>query len=112
MTAQMNENNLSIDAKRSEQKKKVNILNFPIVIRIVRILGLLALISYIVVILSTWIYANKEGFIYFSAGETSLKIKYSEWILGFLGFFVAIDYLLMELKGYDCIRIKVSDREL
>ena len=83
------------------RKEELMTFNYSILIRTVRILGLMALISYIVVILFTWIYANEEGFIYFTAGETSLKIKYSEWILGFLGFFVAIYYLLMELSGYN-----------
>ena len=75
--------------------------NYSIMIRIVRILGLMALISYILVILLTWIEATEDGFIYFTAGEPSTKIRYSEWILGFLGFFVAIYYLLMELRGYN-----------
>jgi hypothetical protein len=73
-----------------------------ILIKIVRILGLMALISYISVVLFTWMLANKEGFIYFSGGEPSLYVKYSEWILGFIGVIVAIYYLLMELTGYNC----------
>ncbi len=73
-----------------------------VLIKIVRILGLMALISYIAVVLFSWMLANMEGFIYFSGGESSLLIKYSEWILGFLGIIVAIYYLLMELSGYNC----------
>lgn len=74
-----------------------------ILIKIVRILGLLALVSYILVVLFTWMLANMEGYIYFSGGEPSLLIKYSEWILGFLGIIVAIYYLLAELSGYNCM---------
>ncbi len=59
----------------------------------------MALLSYMLVILSTWVLANLEGFIYFSAGEPSLSIKYSEWIMGVLGIFVATGYLHEELNG-------------
>lgn len=68
-------------------------------VKILRIIGLMALISYMIVILFTWMYANMEGFMYFSAGEPVLSIKYPEWILGFLGIFVATDYLHRELRG-------------
>ncbi len=73
-----------------------------VLIKIVRILGLMALISYLAVVLFSWMLANMKGFIYFSGGEPLLLIKYSEWILGFLGIIVAIYYLLMELSGYKC----------
>jgi len=66
--------------------------------KIFRILGLLALISYMIVILFTWIFANMEGYVYFSAGEPVWSIKYIEWMLGFLGIFVATYYLRKELK--------------
>jgi len=68
--------------------------------KIIRVLGLLALISYMIVILFTWISANMQGYESFSAGEPVLSIKYPEWALGFLGIFVAIDYLLKELNNY------------
>ncbi|HMB44354.1 MAG TPA: hypothetical protein VKL21_00885 [Candidatus Methanoperedens sp.] len=68
--------------------------------KIVRIIGLMALISYMLVILSTWIFANLQGYMYFSAGEPVLSIKYPEWILGFIGIFVAADYLHRELNSY------------
>ena len=100
MINQVAGNNVSNGGKQSDKINNVKTFDYSIPIKIVRILGLMALISYIVVILFTWIYANQEGFIYFTAGETSMKIKYSEWILGFLSFFVAIYYLLMELSGY------------
>jgi len=67
-------------------------------IKIIRILGLMALISYMIVILFTWIFANLGGYVYFSAGEPVLSIKYIEWILGFLGIFVATYYLHKELN--------------
>ncbi len=68
-------------------------------LRIVRIIGLMALISYMIVILFTWIFANLQGYMYFSAGEPVLSIKYPEWILGFIGIFVALDYLHRELNS-------------
>jgi hypothetical protein len=73
--------------------------HFSKLVKTLRILGLIALISYMIVILFTWIYANMEGYVYFSAGEPVLSIKYPEWILGFLGIFVATDYLHKELSG-------------
>lgn len=66
--------------------------------KIVRILGFMALISYMIVILFTWIYANLGGYVYFSAGEPILSIKYLEWMLGFIGIFVAIDCLFKEIR--------------
>lgn len=79
-----------------------NIMVVQLLIKIIRILGLISLVSYILVFISTWMLANMEGYIYFSGGEPSLMIKYSEWILGFLGIIVASHYLLMELYGYTC----------
>ena len=69
-------------------------------LKIVRIIGLMALISYMIVILFTWIFANLQGYMYFSAGEPVLSIKYPEWILGFIGIFVAVDYLHREIDSY------------
>lgn len=66
-------------------------------ITMLRILGLMTVISYMTVILFTWIYANLMGYVYFSAGEPVLMIKYPEWILGFIGIFVAVDLLRKEL---------------
>ena len=77
---------------------KKNVLDHSNSIKIVRILGLMALISYMIVILLTWVFANIEGYVYFSAGEPVLSIKYFEWILGSLGIFVAINYLQKELN--------------
>ena len=68
------------------------------VIRNIRILGLMSIISYMIVILFVWMYANFGGYIYFLAGEPNLVIKYTEWVLGFAGVFVAIDLLHKELK--------------
>jgi hypothetical protein len=64
----------------------------------IRILGLMSIISYMTVILFTWIYANLNGYVYFSAGEPILSIKYPEWLLGFIGILVAIDCLRKELN--------------
>lgn len=75
----------------------LNIIDFPRLVRLVRILGLMAVISYMTVILFTWIYANLQGYIYFSAGEPVSMIKYPEWVLGFIGIFAAADLLRKEL---------------
>ncbi len=68
-------------------------------VKSLRILGLMAVLSYMIVILLTWIYANHRGHVYFSAGEPLSIIKYPEWIVGFLGIVVVIDFLKNELKG-------------
>jgi hypothetical protein len=102
MIVQETGNISSDDVKQSKKNEGVASFDFSKLMKIVRIMGLMALISYIAVILFTWIYANSAGHIYFSAGEPSLTIKYSEWILGFMAFFVAIYYFLMELSGSTC----------
>lgn len=81
-------------------KKNINVRTFDFSkqVKIARILGLIGLISYMIVILFTWMFANLQGYVYFSAGEPVLSIKYPEWILGFLGILVAADYLHMELN--------------
>ena len=61
----------------------------------------MSLISYMIVILFTWVYANIEGNVYFSAGEPVMSIKYIEWMLGILGIFVAANYLQKELNEYN-----------
>ena len=80
------------------QKDENTIIAKSSSIKILRILGLMALISYMIVILYTWIFANIGGYVYFSAGEPVLSIKYIEWMLGFLGIFVATYYLHKELN--------------
>lgn len=75
----------------------LNIIDLPRFMRMVRILGMMAVISYMTVILLTWIYANLQGYVYFSAGEPALMIKYPEWVLGFIGIFAAVDLLRKEL---------------
>ncbi|MCZ7355520.1 MAG: hypothetical protein O8C66_03590 [Candidatus Methanoperedens sp.] len=72
--------------------------DFAKITKNIRILGLMAIISYMTVILFTWIYANINGYVYFSAGEPILSIKYPEWLLGFVGILVAIDCLRKELN--------------
>ena len=64
----------------------------------VRVLGLMAVISYMVVILFAWIYTNLDGYVYFLAGEPNPLIKYLEWALGFTGIFVAVDFLRKEIN--------------
>ena len=97
-----------IEKNNPKKKRNVKTFDYSSLIKIVRILSLMVLISYIGVILFIWIYATRAGFIYFSAGGPSSLIKYSEWILGFLAIFVAIYYLLMELSGYNCVRVTKS----
>ncbi len=79
--------------------RSFDFIDFPKIIKIMRILGMMSVISYMVVILSTWISANLDGYIYFSAGEPELLIKYPEWALGAVGIFVAFDYLRKELNN-------------
>lgn len=67
-------------------------------VKSIRIIGLLALIIYMAVILHDWISASMEGRLSFSAGEPNALVKYCEWILGFIGIFVAFDYLIRLLK--------------
>jgi uncharacterized membrane protein YadS len=69
------------------------------VFKLVRILGLMAVLSYMIVILFTWIYANHQGYVYFSAGEPISLIKYPEWVLGFLGIFATASILRRELDN-------------
>lgn len=69
-------------------------------VRWIRIIGLIALISYMIIILFIWIFANLRGYVYFSAGEPVLSIKYPEWVFGFIGIFVAVDYLHRELNEF------------
>lgn len=76
-----------------------NIINYSKLFRTVRILGLMSVISYMTVILFTWVYANLMGYVYFSAGEPELLIKYPEWALGLIGISVAIDCLRKELDA-------------
>ena len=72
---------------------------FSTIIPLLRILGLMAVMSYMIVILLTWIYANHQGYVYFSAGEPLSLIKYSEWVLGFLGILATASVLRKELDN-------------
>jgi hypothetical protein len=69
---------------------------------LLRILGLMAVLSYMIVILFTWVYANHQGYVYFSAGEPISLIKYPEWVLGFLGILAAASVLRRELDNLMC----------
>lgn len=64
-----------------------------------KITGLIALISYMLVILYSWMYANLTGYTFFMIGEPILIIKYSEWVLGIVGIIAATNYLIEELKA-------------
>lgn len=97
-TTQTSESIITISSNKLRKKNTVITHNFFNTVKIIRVFGLMALISYMIVILFTWIFANMEGYMYFSAGEPVLYIKYPEWILGFIGIFVAVDYLHKELN--------------
>ncbi|MDD5615776.1 MAG: hypothetical protein PHH85_06190 [Candidatus Methanoperedens sp.] len=86
-----------IGANRMIKSDKVLTI-FPLL----RILGLMAVLSYMIVILLTWIYANHQGYVYFSAGEPISFIKYPEWVLGFLGIFATASVLRKELDNLIC----------
>lgn len=68
-----------------------------LIIWYLKFLGLITVFSYIVVILCTWMYANYQGYTYFSAGESIDHIKYPEWIFGINGVFVVAYYIKKEL---------------
>jgi hypothetical protein len=90
----------ALDPLNSIVQPKMNAFDYFNIIKIIRIVGLMALISYMMVIIFTWMFANIEGYVYFSAGEPVLSIKYLEWILGLVGIFVAVNYLQKELNEY------------
>lgn len=84
---------------RINKKKVNNYIDTYIIFRLLRILGLMAVLSYMIVILFTWMYANHQGYVYFSAGEPVSLIKYPEWVLGFLGIIATASVLRRELDG-------------
>lgn len=57
----------------------------------------MAVLAYMIVILSTWIIANLQGYTYFYAGEPTVSIKYIEWILGIIGILVIPHYISREV---------------
>jgi hypothetical protein len=77
--------------------RKLSFIKVSTIFRLLRILGLMAVLSYMIVILFTWIYANHQGYVYFSAGEPVSLIKYPEWVLGILGIIVTASVLRREL---------------
>ena len=73
-------------------------INISTIFRLFRILGLIAVLSYMIVILFIWMYANHQGYVYFSAGEPISLIKYSELVLGLLGIIATASVLRRELE--------------
>jgi hypothetical protein len=71
------------------------------ILHLLKILGLMAVLSYMIVILFTWMYANYQGYVYFSAGEPISLIKYPEWALGILGILTIASVLRRELDQTD-----------
>jgi hypothetical protein len=58
------------------ERKKFEIIKVSTLPRLLRILGLMTVLSYMIIILFTWIYANHQGYVFFSAGEPVSLIKY------------------------------------
>ncbi len=69
------------------------------IFRLLKILGLISVLSYMIVILFTWMYANHMGYVYFSAGEPVSFIKYPEWILGIIGILAIASDLRNEMNA-------------
>lgn len=80
------------------KKIKIELIEVSKLLRLFRILGLMTVLSYMIIILLTWIYANHQGYVYFSAGEPVSLIKYPEWALGFLGILTTANVLRRELE--------------
>ena len=66
--------------------------------KLIRILGLMTALSYMLCILYTWILAELNGFVYFSAGEPEPMIRYAEWILGVISTIVIISEIKIKLN--------------
>ncbi len=81
------------------KSRNFSFIKISTIIHLLRILGLMAVMSYMIVILFTWIYANHLGYVYFSAGEPESLIKYPEWVLGFLGIIATASVLRRELDN-------------
>ena len=79
------------------EKRRFEFIKFSTIFYLLRILGLMAVLSYMFVILFTWMYANHQGYVYFSAGEPETLIKYPEWVLGILGILATASVLRREL---------------
>ena len=79
------------------EKGRFAFIKISTILRMLNILGLMAVLSYMIVILFTWMYANFQGYVYFSAGEPVSLIKYPEWALGILGILVTASILRREL---------------
>ena len=79
------------------EKGKFEFIKVSTILRMLNILGLMAVLSYMIVILFTWMYANHLGYVYFSAGEPVSLIKYPEWALGILGIIATSSILRREL---------------
>lgn len=69
-------------------------MNIAKVEKLIRVLGLLTALAYLIVILFIWVSANMAGYIYFTAGEPDLRVKYAEWLLGVVGIYTQV----IELK--------------
>ena len=82
----------------SLEDKVLQVNDMTEIFRFLKILGLISVLSYMIVILFTWMYANHMGYVYFSAGEPVSLIKYPEWILGIIGIFAIASDLRNEMK--------------
>jgi len=77
-----------------KKEQILSFLNHPYL----NIVGLITAISYMIVILFTWIYANHQGYVYFSAGEPILIIKYIEWTLATISIYTLTSKLVCEIN--------------
>ena len=67
--------------------------------KLFRLVGIMTVLSYMIVILSTWIIAKYQGFTYFQAGEPIHIIMYIEWTLGIIGVLTLVDIYREELSS-------------
>ena len=61
----------------------------------IRIFGFMVVLSYIIVILYTWMNAELTGHVYFLAGEPNRVILYTEWLFGLLSIPIVLNEIRM-----------------
>lgn len=65
----------------------------------IRIIGLMTAFSYLLCVLYTWMLAEINGNVYFSAGEPDPIIRYIEWGLGIISISVIISEIKIKLDA-------------
>ena len=91
--------NILLCGQCSLEDKVLQVKYMTEILRLFKILGLISVLSYMIVILFTWMYANHMGYVYFSAGEPVSLIKYPEWIMGIIGIFAIASDLRNEMNA-------------